>query len=102
MPIHRLLKTSGFDSATTQRLVSAFDAACDVLRKSASTLAENGRSGTTRELLAEQIIAIGRTGERNQEHVVKAALMHVVRHEMISHGISRSRASRIGQKRTQS
>jgi hypothetical protein len=102
MPIHRLLETSAFDPDTTKRLVLAFDAAWDVLRNSASTLAENDRSETTRKLLAEQIIAIGRTGERNQECLVKAALVHVVRREMISHGIGRSQASRARHKPTRS
>ena len=89
MPIQQLLKTAAFDPEATKALASAFDAAWDVLRKSGSTLAENKRANMTREILAKQIIATGQTGERDQERLVKAALVHVVSCEMVSRGIGR-------------
>jgi hypothetical protein len=47
-------------------------------------------------VLATQIIALGRAGERNQERLVKDALAHVASCETISRGVARLRAKRNG------
>ena len=96
MPILRLLRTAAFDPEATETLSSAFDTAWNVLRRSGSTLAANNKAVMTREVLAKQIIALGRTGERNQERLVKDALAHVASCETISRGVGRLRANRNG------
>jgi hypothetical protein len=55
-----------------------------VLIRSGSALATGHKALATREALAERIIAMGRTGERNRERLVNAALVHVASPEMIS------------------
>jgi hypothetical protein len=94
MPILRLLRTAAFGPEATETLDSAFDAAWDVLRRSGSTLVANDKAVMTREVLAKQIIAVGRIGERNQERLVKDALTHVASCETISRGVGRLRAKR--------
>jgi hypothetical protein len=96
MPILRLLRTAAFGPEATETLASAFDAAWNVLRRSGSTLVANDKAVMTREVLAKQIIAVGRTGERNQERLVKDALTHVASCETISRGVGRVRAKRNG------
>jgi hypothetical protein len=96
MPILRLLRTAAFDPKATETLASAFDTAWNVLRRSGSTLAANDKAVMTREVLAKQIIAMGRTGERNQERLVKDTLAYVASCETISRGVGRLRANRNG------
>ena len=93
MPILRLLRTAALDPEATETLSSAFDTAWNVLRRSGSTLAANNKAVMTREVLAKQIIALGRTGERNQERLVKDALAQVASCETISRGVGRLNAS---------
>jgi hypothetical protein len=96
MPILRLFRTAAFDPEATETLTSAFDTAWNVLRRSGSTLVANDKAVMTREVLATQIIALGRTGERNQERLVKDALAHVASCETISRGVARVQAKRNG------
>jgi hypothetical protein len=96
MPILRLLRNAAFDPEATETLASALDTAWNVLRASGSTLAANDNAAMTREVLAKQIIAVGPTGERNQERLVKDALAHVASCETISRGVGRRRANRNG------
>ena len=96
MAIQPLLKSAAFDFEATKTLASAFDSAWSVLQRSGSSLAANQNAMVTREVLAKQIIALGRTGERNQERLVKDALAHVASCETISRGVGRLRANRNG------
>jgi hypothetical protein len=54
-----------------------------LLQRSHSALAARDRALVTREALAKRIIARGRTGERNRERLVNAALVHAASSEMI-------------------
>jgi len=93
MPIRRLFNSAAFDPEATKTLASAFDAAWNVLRRSGSTLAANNKALMTREVLAKQIIEMGRTGERDQQRLVKNALVHVASCKMISREVGRLRAN---------
>jgi len=93
MPIQRLLQAAAPDADTTMVAASAFETAWNILRKSGSTLAAADKSIVARQLLAEQIIALGRAGERDQERLVRGALVHVASCETISRGVGRLRAN---------
>jgi hypothetical protein len=84
MPILSLLKSAGFDPELTETLRSAFETAWYVLQRSNSALAAEDKARVTREALAKRIVAMGRTGERNRERLVNAALVHLANSEMIS------------------
>lgn len=95
MPIRRLLlRTAASDLESTETLVSAFDTAWNILRRSGSALAAADKAVMTRQLLAKQIIELGRTGERDQERLVRGALVHVVSCKMILRGVGRLRGER--------
>lgn len=93
MPILQLLKTSAFDPEAANTLASAFSTAWDVLRRSGSTLAANDKAVMTRHVLANQIITLGRAGERDQQRLVKEALVYVASCELIARGTGRLRAN---------
>ena len=93
MPILPLLKSAGFDPESIETLRSAFETAWCVLQRSGSTLAAEDKAMVTREALAKRIIAMGRTGERNRERLVNAALVHVANSEMMSHKGGKVRAN---------
>jgi hypothetical protein len=84
MPILPLLKTAAFDPEATKTLASAFDSAWSVLKRSGSTLAADENAIVTREVLAKCIIAMGRTGERNQHRLMNDALAHVANSKLMS------------------
>jgi len=84
MPMQRLLKTVAFDPEAAELLISAFDAAWNVLRISGSTLGGDDMANITREVLAERIIAMGRRGERDRQCLVTDALIHVANHDVLS------------------
>jgi hypothetical protein len=73
MPILPLLKTAAFDPEATKTLASVFDSAWSVLLRSGSGLATDENAIVTREVLAKRIIAMGRTGERDQHRLVNDA-----------------------------
>jgi hypothetical protein len=85
MPILPLLKSSGFDPESIETLRSAFETAWYVLERSGSVLVAGDKALVTREALAERIVAMGRTGERNRERLVNAAPVHAANSEIISH-----------------
>jgi len=91
MPILRLLKTEAFNREAAMTLASAFNAAWVVLRKSRSKLAAHDKAGMTRHVLANQIIEIGRAGERDQQLLMKEALAYVASYAMISRAVERLR-----------
>ena len=84
MPILPLLTSAAFDPEATKTLASAFDSAWSVLRRSGSTLAADENAIVTREALAKRIIAMGRTGERDQHRLVNDALVHMANSKLIS------------------
>jgi hypothetical protein len=84
MPILPLLTSSGFDPESIETLRSAFETAWYVLERSGSVLVAGDKALVTHEALAERIVAMGRTGERNRERLVNAALVHVANSEMVS------------------
>jgi len=93
MPIKRFLKTATLDAeAEIMAASGAFDTVWDVLRRSGNLAAAN-RAIMTRQVLAKHIIAMGWTGERDQERLVKGAFVHVASREMISRGVSRQRTN---------
>jgi hypothetical protein len=93
MPILPLLTSSGFDPESIETLRSAFETAWHVLASSGSVLVAGDKASVTREALAERIVAMGRTGERNQERLVNAALVHAANSEMISRKGGKVRAN---------
>jgi len=92
MPSQRFLKTATLDAEAEIMAASAFDTARNVLRRSGNLAAAN-RAIMTRQVLAKHIIAMGWTGERDQERLVKGAFVHVASREMISRGVSRQRTN---------
>ena len=75
MPILPLLKTAPLDPDATKTLASAFDAAWNVMRRSSSTLAADDMAIVTREVLAKRILALARTGERDQQRLVNCKII---------------------------
>jgi hypothetical protein len=73
-----------FDAEATKTLASAFDSVWSVLWRSGSTLATDENAIVTHEALAKRIIAMGRTGERDQHRLVNDSLVHVANSKFIS------------------
>jgi hypothetical protein len=66
-----------FDPESTAMLSAAFDKAWATIEKSGSPLAALDRAATTRELLAQRIIADAQAGESNPQRLAENALAHV-------------------------
>src|SRR5258708_7892359 len=73
MPIAALLAHTAFDPDTIALLASAFDTAWETVKKSDSAFAADSQAESTRELLAQRIIATARKGERNEQRLVSDA-----------------------------
>jgi hypothetical protein len=93
MPIQRLLKTATFDDEATKTLASAFDIAWGVIKRSGSTLGADHNAIATRETLANRLIAMARTGERDRQRLVNDALVNVANCKEISRELDRSRGN---------
>jgi len=77
--------TLGLITRTTRKaLASAFDTAWDILQRSGSTLTADVNAIGARGVLAARIIAMGRTGERDRQHLVNDALVHISNSAVIS------------------
>ena len=66
--------SSAFDSETAALLSLAFEAAWNRVRLPSSSTADQSRVDRVREVLAKQVIEMGRRGERNHERLVQSAL----------------------------
>jgi len=66
--------SSAFDSETAGFLGQAFEAAWTRVRLPRSAAADRSRVERLRELLAKQVIEIGRRGERHHDRLVQSAL----------------------------
>jgi len=66
--------SSAFDSETAGFLGQAFEAAWTRVRLPRSAAADRSRVDRLRELLAKQVIEIGRRGERHHDRLVQSAL----------------------------
>ncbi|HEX3914504.1 MAG TPA: hypothetical protein VHW71_13420 [Steroidobacteraceae bacterium] len=78
MSIISFLSKSSFDPEITDILAAAFDTAWERIKLSGSPLAEDEASGATREALARNIIAMAKTGVRDQNRLVEGALANIV------------------------
>jgi hypothetical protein len=65
--ISHFLEAVSFDPATTEAMGTAFDAACRELH-------DKGQPSIVRELIAKQVIAATKTGERDPARLCDAAL----------------------------
>jgi hypothetical protein len=66
--------SSAFDSETVAFLSQAFEAAWQRVRLPSSAAADPSRVDRFRELLAKQVIEMGKRGERNRDRLVQSAL----------------------------
>ncbi len=67
MSITHSLEAGSFDPVTTKAMGTAFDAACQELHN-------KGQPNIVRELVAKQIIAAAKTGERDPSRLCDVAL----------------------------
>lgn len=74
MSILKLLGRYTFNVDTTKTLASAFDAAWLSLQASDSSFAADDRAAGTRDLIAQRIVDIAGSGERDKRRLVAGAL----------------------------
>lgn len=96
MLILQILDSEVVEPEATQTLTAAFDIAWNVLRRSGSTLAADQNAIVARRVLAKRIIVMWRSGERDEQCLVQAALVHVASCKMISRGMAQSRTTYSG------
>ena len=70
----KLLGSESFDPETTTLLGTAFERAWLTVQASQSPLAQEPQASSARQLLATEIIRLGKCGERNINHLVEAAI----------------------------
>jgi hypothetical protein len=74
MPLSSLLNERAFDDETTRLLTTAFDEAWDIVRIAGGPLLATEQVGTTRRLLAQNIIVMAGEGERDLDRLIDGAL----------------------------